>query len=208
MMSSEYKPLQVFVPFQHQVPDVIMDALYGRVPEIKREEIPPDTGFGYFAKTVPPKDSEIDEEFEYESGYPLTKLFAPPAMIASAAALAGLGYSTSEPRHFLNDEVDPDDMEADRGLREIKRIFSEGVYYQPTTTRAETPEQLHKSAALAKAQKETNRSEVINGMRKANLEAFVKSRVAQGESISELATFAAANDPETANLIREIGREL
>jgi len=213
MDNNEYRPLQAFVA--HPIPEMppeMSDAFFGKgAPEIRREIPDANAPFGFFAKVIPiPADPEIEEEpFEYE--HPLTKLLAPDLPVATGTkSVVGPGYSTAEPTRFLNDEIDSDDMEADRALEEIRKMRREGVYYVAPTEAPNLRMGDPEPAPQETAAEQILTKSVANAaatMRRANLTAFVKRRVAEGESVEELADFA-ANDPATANLIREIGRTL
>jgi hypothetical protein len=140
-------------------------------------------------------------------------LFKSPQAMAMGTFLGYRPTPIYTPLEQIDDEV------REYNAHPIKRLFegdASGIAAAPESTSNEhqTKLQIKRAGILSSAQAPTKemKSEligsVVTSMRRENLVAFVKARVAAGESVESLVSFAAESDPDTASRIREIGSQL
>ncbi len=97
------------------------------------------------------------------------------------------------------------------GLERLRKLGNRAVTnWRPPDASKSNPWARPDSDALAKADEAS--ADLVKrfavSTRKAALVGWIKSRLAVGETIESLATYAAVHDETTARLIREVGAEL
>jgi len=167
-----------------EMPEIVSRALYGTTGPVETP-VPADTPepFGYFAKVKPPLDTADDADLEFERP-PFHKLFAPDVPIATAAIAGGESFRP-EPRRFLGDDFDEEEMEIRNALQPIRQLFVEGVFRQalaPTTAPVPIEKRLVERENFPPTPKETPTQKLISKLHR-DADGFLWQSIYDGDSL-------------------------